>query len=303
MKVLSLFDGISCGRLALEWAGIQVEKYFASEIDKYAICIAKKNYPDTIHIGDIRKVRYMYMQWSKEDRWYWLLWEPKGWLQDTMWKIDKFDLLIWGSPCQNLSRAGNKKWLQWERSGLFFEFVRILKQVKPQYFLFENVASMKNSNKEIITNTLKEIFPDTKCYMINSSLVSAQNRKRYYWTNIPNIVQPEDKNILLQDILQPQYDWENTRLYAIKQKARGFNAGNIFTKKSPTLTSCSWEHNNHIVNVNEKEIIRKLTPIECERLQTLPDNYTAWLSNSQRYRVIGNSWTVDVIAHILSFLK
>lgn len=303
MKVLSLFDGISCGRLALERAVIQVEKYFASEIDKYAICIANKNYPDTIHIGDIQRVRYMYMQWSKEDRWYWLLWEPKGWLQDTMWKIDKIDMVIGGSPCQNLSRAGDKKWFQWDKSILFWEFVRLLREIKPKYFLFENVASMKKSNKEIITSTLKEIFPDTKCYMINSSLVSAQNRKRYYWTNIPNIVQPEDKNILLQDILQPQYDWEDIWLYAIKQKARGFNAGNIFTKKSPTITSCSWEHNNHIVDTNTKEIIRKLTPIECERLQTLPDNYTEWVSNSQRYRVIGNSWTVDVIAHILSFIK
>lgn len=290
MKVLSLFDGISCGRLALERAGIPIKKYFSSEIDKYAIYIAKKNYPDTIHIGSVCDITYV---WGAIYNAY----------TDVTYTTN-IDMVIGGSPCQDLSRAkADGKGLQWERSGLFFEFVRLLNEVKPKYFLFENVASMKKSDKEIITKKLKEIFHDTECYLINSSLVSAQNRKRYYWTNIPNIVQPEDKNIFLQDILQLQYDWEETWLYAIKQRARGFNAGNIFTKKSPTLTSHSWEQNNHIVNVNTKEIIRKLTPIECERLQTLPDNYTAWVSNSQRYKTIGNSWTVDVIAHILSFIK
>lgn len=292
-------------------------------------------------------------------------------------------MIIGGSPCQDLSRAKvDGKGLQWERSGLFFEFVRLLKEVKPKYFLLENVASMKNSDKEIITNTLKEIFPDTECHLINSALVSAQNRKRYYWTNIPNIVQPEDKNILLQDVLQPddeisenfilsdvasfrattnkrsrlvkeweqktwtilanqwkqstdmvsirvgqfnsggQWDrvyspegksvslsanggwrWAKTGLYAIKQKPRGFNVGKFFERKSPTLTSNSWEQNNHIADANEKVVIRKLTPIECERLQTLPDNYTEWISNTQRYKTIWNWWTVDIIAHIFSFIK
>ena len=290
MVILSLFDGISCWRVALERAGILVKKYFASEIDKYAIQIAKKNFPDTIHIWSVTDIECKNRTLSNR-------------VVGETYSVE-IDMVIGGSPCQDLSRAKTDgKGLQWEQSGLFFEFVRLLKQVKPKYFLFENVASMKKSNKEIITSTLKEIFPDTKCYMINSSLVSAQNRKRYYWTNIPNIVQPEDKNILLQDILQPQYDWEETWLYAIKQRARGFNAGNIFERKSPTITSCSWEQNNHIVNVNTKEIIRKLTPIECERLQTLPDNYTEWISNTQRYKCIWNWWTVDVIAHILSFIK
>lgn len=369
MIILSLFDGISCWRVALERAGIPVEKYFASEIDKYAIQIAKKNFPDTIHIWSVTDIEY-----------------KNGTLSNSVvgesYNVE-IDMIIGGSPCQDLSRAKTDgKGLQWERSGLFFEFVRLLKEVKPKYFLLENVASMKNADKETITNTLKEIFPDTECHLINSALVSAQNRKRYYWTNIPNIVQPEDKNILLKDVLQPddeisknfilsdiatfrattnkrsrlvneeenktwtilanqwkqstdmvsirvgqfnsggQWDrvyspegksvslsangggrWAKTGLYAIKQKPRGFNEGNIFEKKSPTITSCSWEHNNHIADAIEKVVIRKLTPIECERLQTLPDNYTEWISNTQRYKCIWNWWTVDVIAHILSFLK
>ena len=317
MKVLSLFDGISCGRLALERAGIQVEKYFASEIDKFAMQIANKNYPDTIHIGDIRKVRYMYAQWNKKDRWYWLLWEPKGWLQDTMWKIDKFDLLIWGSPCQNLSRAGNKKWLQWDKSMLFWEFVRLLKEIKPKYFLFENVASMRKEILQIIFQEFQKIYPKIYMHMIDSLDFVPQKRRRYYFTNFP-FEKPNPNRKNLQDILEDNQIWGNLpedflqRNPKIKQYAntlwvytlpRGFFKGS-FHAVCPTITSSSWKHNNFLIRKNNNEIFtRDFTPIECERLQTLPDNYTAWVSNSQRYKSIGNAWTVDVIAHILSFLK
>ena len=194
MNVLSLFDGISCGRLALDRAGIKIDKYFASEIDKYAIQIAKKNYPDTIHIGSVTNVSYRTwcLRWRNEwciptDMYIWTIW-----------------MVIWGSPCQDLSIAKKwGQWLQWEKSSLFFEYVRILKEVKPKYFLLENVASMKKADKEEITRILTEIYPDTQCYLINSALVSAQQRKRLYWSNIQWVEQPEDKGILLKDILEP----------------------------------------------------------------------------------------------------
>lgn len=362
MNILSLFDWISCGRLALERAGIQVDKYFASEIDKYAIQIAKKNYPDTIHIGSVTEVR----------------WED----------YKNIDMIIWGSPCQDLSIAKKDwKWLQWEKSSLFFEYVRLLKEVKPKYFLLENVASMKKADKEEITRILIEIYPDTQCYLINSALVSAQNRKRLYWTNIQWVEQPDDKNIMLKDILETNVDekyimnesrtnfilnrpknyycpidpekantlrtnygnasaneayvstirvWQFNsggqwdRVYSPEWKSislsangggRGAKTGlyqiklwNIYPKwwqawnvyssewKSATLTHGGrWAADNCWL-YEVAPIIRKLTPIECERLQTLPDNWTEGISNTQRYKAIWNGWTVDVIAHIFSYL-
>lgn len=176
MKVLSLFDGISCGRVALERAGIPVEKYYASEIDRYAISVAQAMYPDTIQVGDVNKLNYL--------------------------ELLDVDIIIGGSPCQDLSIAKqNRQGLRGERSGLFWKYVEALEVIRPKWFLLENVASMKNEDRDAITETLRRIYPDTHCVMINSALVSAQQRKRYYWTNW-HVEQPQDKGILLKDILE-----------------------------------------------------------------------------------------------------
>lgn len=177
MKVLSLFDGISCGRVALERAGIPVETYYASEIDKYAMSAAQAMYPDTIQIGDVCKI-------------------------DFTQYIGKVDMIIGGSPCQDLSIAKqNRQGLQGERSRLFWEYIKALTIIKPKYFLLENVASMKNEDRDAITTVLRGIYPETECIMINSALVSAQQRKRYYWTNW-HVEQPKDKGIVLKDVLE-----------------------------------------------------------------------------------------------------
>ena len=474
LRVLSLFDGISCGQVALERAGIPIEVYYASEIDKYAIQITQKNYPNTIQLGDVTKIDFT---------------EFKG----------KIDLIMGGSPCQDLSIAGKRAGLQGERSGLFYKFVEAIETIKPKYFLLENNVGMPKEAYEEISKLMG-------CYPIeiNSALVSAQTRKRYYWTNIgpqdynlfgfPTcaIQQPENKGILLKDVLENglpyldkadcltaryqgatfPHDYErNQRTMVaepiIYQLPRGNNDGGIKKDKVPTLTQSNWEYNNlcvepikipentvkgyakiapgecmdlthinsktrrgramtekcnclqtqsefyqyikpcalrnrgngkepefngtgkanaltsvqtdsmvceplqigHIGNTNSQAnrvysvknkpvtlkanaggggaktglykidlpdgeyLIRKLTPIECERLQTLPDNYTEFglndediktlakkseikskkeidlkeryvkISNTQRYKAIGNGWTVDVIAHIFSFLE
>lgn len=177
IRVLSLFDGISCGRVALERAGIPVETYYASEIDKYAMSVAQAMYPDTIQIGDVCKI-------------------------DFTQYIGKVDMIIGGSPCQDLSIAKqNRQGLQGERSRLFWEYIKALTIIKPKYFLLENVASMKNEDRDAITAVLRGIYPETECIMINSALVSAQQRKRYYWTNW-HVEQPQDKGILLKDVLE-----------------------------------------------------------------------------------------------------
>ncbi|MGP1582948.1 MAG: DNA (cytosine-5-)-methyltransferase [Candidatus Altimarinota bacterium] len=303
MKVLSLFDGISCGRLAFQRAGIQVKAYFASEIDKYAICIAKKNYPETIHIGSVCEITYVggtiYNAYT-----------------DVTYTTD-IDMIIGGSPCQNLSRAGDKKGFQGDKSILFWEFVRLLREIKPKYFLFENVASMSKSNLQIVFQEFQKIFPKIYVHMIDSLDFTPQKRRRYYFTNFP-FEKPKPNRKKLQDILEDNQIWEKipedflsenpkiqqySNTLGVYTLPRGFFRGS-FNVVCPTVTSSSWQHNNFLIKKENGEIFgRKFTPIECERLQTLPDNYTAGLSNSQRYRVIGNSWTVDVIAHILSFLK
>jgi len=347
MKILSLFDGISCARVALERAGIPVEVYYASEIDKYAMQISAKNYPDIVQLGDVKNLTQSYL---------------------CQGNICNFDLLIGGSPCQDLSIAKkDRKGLDGERSGLFWEYVRILKEVKPKYFILENVNSMPKEAKALITETL-----GVEPIMINAALVSAQNRKRLFWTNIPNVTLPEDRGILLKDILEESVDesfyvknvnlikggtdkktdldfiggirnkdWAKdgknysrnfgqgdrvyspegksttlsalgggrgakTGLYAVPvaiiQTPRGYNKGGIkaLDGKTPTLSSSSWEHNNHLIDNTQ---IRKLTPTECERLMGLDDGYTSGVSNSQRYKMLGNSFHIDVIAHIMSFIK
>ena len=355
MNVLSLFDGMSCGQIALNKAGIKYDAYFASEVDKYAIKVAQANYPDTVQIGDVTQVDHERL--------------PFGGI----------DLLMGGSPCQGFSFAGKQLNFDDPRSKLFFEFVRLKDKLKPKYFLMENVP-MKQESQDIISEYL-----GVKPVMINSSLFSAQNRKRLYWTNIPFDTMPTaDKGIVLQDILEEdgianeamtnklgkshcitaRYNgavWWNS----IQRKQRtmvqvgeadnikGFDSiKRIYSPngKAPTLTTMQGGHrepkvaigrvvnrrldehgvrkdgqldlpftkqlevsdtgkSNCLTTFTKDNVLvngmqwRKLTPLECERLQTVPDNYTNHVSNSQRYKMIGNGWTVDVISHIMKGIK
>ncbi len=380
INVVSFFDGMSCGQLALQKAGIEVENYFACEIDKYAIKVANNNFKNTIQLGDVTKV------FAKD--------------------LPKIDLLIGGSPCQGFSFAGKQLNFEDPRSKLFFEFVRMLKEIRetnPEVlFLLENVK-MKKEFQDIITQHL-----GVEPVEINSALVSAQNRKRLYWTNICNIKQPEDKGIMLKDIVHEYVLVDKEKSYCID--ASYYKGGNfkqyfeksrrqqvfeviesfiipldraiqimdkeyekgkikIVSSKTDNVTTLNPKKQNgtqtyqqdRIYDIHGKMVclsaelsgrfnimvdsdylfgcitpdrienrqngqrfneghkfytltaqdkhgiliegyIRKLTPIECERLQTVPDNFTNCVSNSQRYKMLGNGWTVDVIAHIFSFL-
>ena len=412
MNVLSLFDGMSCGQIALDQLGIPVDKYYAAEIDPYAMRITQNNYPDTIHLGDVTQV------FAKD--------------------LPQIDLLLGGSPCQGFSFAGKQLNFDDPRSALFFEYVRLLKECNPKYFLLENVR-MKQEYQDVISEHL-----GVKPVIINSGLVSAQNRIRLYWTNIPNITQPQDKGIVLKDVLEetPDNFVKMSNTFTARQKgnrcltdmtqekasnlsameyvkngrqgdyiacndngspvqvgmADDINGHDILKRvyspegKSPTLNSMnggnrqpkvscgafrgryeedgstkqqleirkddktntltSVQKDNVVVYKNEqahkenyiklrdesKEKVlatqmnnsknfgnavrekkaftlraarpngvinkeqyyyRKLTPLECERLQTVPDGYTEGVSNTQRYKMLGNGWTVEVIKHIL----
>ena len=276
MKVLSLFDGISCGMVALERANISVERYVAYEIDKCAIQISKKNYPQIEHCGDVTTADFT---------------QYKG-----------FDLLIGGSPCQDLCAIGSKEGLNGTQSKLFFEFVRALNEVRPRYFLLENNASMSNTNKDKISEIL-----GVQPIMIDSSLVSAQLRKRLYWTNIPFVNMPKNKQIKLADIVQPLEEKEEynitermlskipgTRAYKnVWESLRQLNQPLRCITASYSLASTGFS----VIDYQNGQYYAP-TPIECERAQTLPDDYTKGVSNTQRYKCIGNGWTVDVIAHI-----
>ena len=284
MKVLSLFDGISVLRCAL---GDRKVEYFASEIDKHAISISKKNYPDIVHIGDVTKVK----------------------------DIDDVYLLCGGSPCQDLSIAKkDRKGLDGERSGLFWEWVRIWKESKPKYFILENVASMPAKDRDIISAEL-----GVQPIMINASLVSAQNRKRLFWTNIPVVGLPVDRGIALKDILEPDVEGSITQTFtASKSKSSGaglVQIGHIGNSNGQANRVYSDEGKSVTLSANggglgaktglyktESSKIRKLTPVECERLQSLPDNYTAGISNTQRYRCLGNAFNCEVIKFIISFM-
>lgn len=292
MNVLSLFDGISCGRVALQRAGINVDEYYASEIDKYAIKVSLDNWPDIIHIGDVRKVSY------------------KGgvlYTESGNFSV-RIDLVIGGSPCQSLSNLGDGTGLE-GKSGLFYHFLRIRDEIRAENpnvkFMLENVVGMKDSIETISAEI------GTQPIMIDSSLVSAQMRKRYYWTNIDGVVAPEDRGILLKDILEPvphksaiitesRQQWLLTSDTAERMLRKRYAA--IDPEQALCLTARSdpsW--NCNYVTRNGK--ITKLSVIEYERLQTLPDNYTKAVSNSQRYKCLGNGWTVDVISHIFSYWK
>lgn len=405
MNVLSLFDGMSCGRIALRELGIEPEHYYASEIDKFAISQTRLNFPDTIHLGDVTKWREWEIDWGT------------------------IDLILAGSPCQGFSFAGKQLAFDDPRSKLFFVFVDILNHVKALnpdvFFLLENV-NMKKEHMRVITE-----YCGVHPVNINSNLVSAQNRNRWYWTNIrtrkvglfgeihSDIPQPKDEGILLRDILEEEVDEKyylsekairyisndkrmekrftqidgdkapcllagghgagnHSDMDLILQRPRGNNKGNVFRGKTPTLSSNAWEQNNvlhSIIQLNESKesggiqpyqqnrvydangqcpallaemsgrshailsvrqkrnlkdqdgksnsllassykgsqangmtlvetsSIRRLTPIECSRLQTVPDWYKWDCSDTQIYRLLGNGWTIKVIRHILSFLK
>lgn len=333
ITVLSLFDGMSCGQLALQKLGVKVKAYYASEIDTHAIKVAMKNFPNTIQLGDVTKV------FAKD--------------------LPKIDLLIGGSPCQGFSFAGKQLAFDDPRSKLFFEFVRLKEECQPTYFMLENVKMKKEF--EFVISKYMGIEP----IEINSALVSAQNRVRLYWTNIGaypygifeqlvcQIPQPKDKGILLRDILEEDVpakfylsdkmkDWLTN--HAIKR-------GTTFKKldgnqKASCLTSTEAKGNlsndyvlahrkitrlnntsdfvpqgdriydidgtspallaqmscrTHAILDNELNL-RRLTPTECERLQTVPDGYTECVSDTQRYRMLGNGWNIDTIVHILSYL-
>lgn len=339
ITVLSLFDGMSCWRLALERAWIPVRRYFASEIDKYAIQVATKNFPDIHQIGDAEWVKVYYNITCGKDSWYHI--KSKIW-DYRVWELG-IDLLVGGSPCQWFSNAGKGLNFKDHRSKLFFEFVRILNEAKPRYFLLENVK-MKKEWQNIISEHLFGVQP----VEIDSALLSAQRRKRLYRAGKRNedwsysqvmISQPEDKGILLKDILEQEVDpkfylsdkaielmikylkpdYEITgkgntlttelahtigknmspRLVAetgaaLYNRAHWRFRGSLHGDKSPTIRC---QVNGNILCLT-KDYLRRLTPIECERLQTLPDNYTEWVSNSQRYKMLWNGRTVDVIAHI-----
>lgn len=341
MNVLSLFDGMSCGRIALERAGIKVDKYFASEIDKYAIKVSKANWQDITHIGDVTKVSYA---------------DGVLYTEVGNFQVGKIDLLIAGSPCQGFSMAGKQLAFDDVRSKLYFVFESIWKAILAENLdakvLLENVK-MKQEHKDVISTRL-----NLQPVAINSYLVSAQNRYRLYWTNTEGVTQPIDKGIFLKDILQDEIDdkylikrgrlewlknfgevkekdgyvafnpakakcltvrsepsWNCT--YVVGGVVQGKLWGDVNGElkqsnirqgnrvyapngKSPSMTASSWESNKLLLS---EGLVRKLTPTECERLQTVPDNYTNHVSDSQRYKMLGNGWTVDVIAHIFKGLK
>jgi len=282
INVLSLFDGMSCGQIALNKLGVKYDKYYASEIDKWAIEITKKNYPDTIHLGDVRNVR-------GED-------------------LPKIDLLFGGSPCQSFSNAGNQTGFDGS-SGIFWEYVRVLREVKPKYFMLENVK-MKKEWQDIITKEL-----GVEPIAINSSLVSGQNRPRLYWTNIPGIGQPEDKGIKLKDILEDdatvgkQYLMTESSMAYMDRLRNGkprweYHKNPLDGKAACIVASFYKLAGFGVLDYrNSGKPCRRLTPVECERLQTVPDNYTEGVSKTQRYKMIGNGWTADVIAHIFSHME
>ena len=287
MKVLSLFDGISCGQVALQRAGVPVSIYFASEIERAPIECTLKNYPLTVQLGDVVKVREM---------------AEAGFFNDI-------DLLIGGSPCQGFSHAGMQEGFSDPRSALFFEFVRIKNAIKPRYFLLENVK-MRKEWLNLIT-----IYMNCEPVFIDSADFSAQSRKRYYWTNIPvNPWQPS--GVTLKDVLQtPNYEIY-TRDKPFQPKSNqaksgcihgsGGNAGGNHSQMDVVCLDGEKPKVNHSgkrIEIFSNEKVRRYSVTECERLQTLPEGYTASMKKTNAYKAIGNGWTVDVLAHIFRGLS
>lgn len=284
INVLSLFDGMSCGQIALERAGIKVNNYYAAEIDKYAIKVTQANYPDTIQLGDVTNIDF-----------------------DA---LPQMDLLIGGSPCQGFSFAGKQLNFDDPRSALFFEFVKALKANHPTYFLLENVK-MKQEYQDIISEHL-----GVEPIEINSSLVSAQNRRRLYWTNIPNIEQPEDKGLKASDFLGDFTDSSrvldrditlvesNGNIEKVGFYGKNSNSQRVYGihKKLPTLLTNNTGGNNPLwISINKT--VRMASVGLCEWLQTVPQDYTNHVSSPQRYKMLGNGWTVDVIKHIFGYME
>jgi DNA (cytosine-5)-methyltransferase 3A len=275
INVLSLFDGMSCGQIALQKAGIKVNKYFASEIDEHAIKVTQHNFPNTIQLGDVTKI-------NAEN-------------------LPKIDLIIGGSPCQGFSFAGKQLNFNDPRSKLFFEFVRLKNELNPTYFLLENVR-MKKEYKDVISEYL-----GVEPIEINSSNFVAQNRPRLYWANF-KIEKPKEKSYQLKDFL---LDDNDERIEKFKLSEKAIEYMNRLRNGKPR-----WNYHTNPLNGNAacltanmykgipygviKEKLRKLTPVECERLQGVPDNYTNVISNTQRLRMLGNGWTVNVIEYIFS---
>jgi DNA (cytosine-5)-methyltransferase 3A len=275
---------MSCGRIALERAGIKPTEYYASEIEESAMTVSRKNYPDIQHIGSVTDI--------------------KG--ND----YPNIDLFLGGSPCTGFSHAGKGLAFDDPRSKLFFEYVRILEECKPTYFLLENVV-MKKEWEDVIT---KELGVDP--ILINSSLVSAQNRKRLYWTNIPNVTQPDDKGIVLRDVIQDvehkkvdrtriKQSWDTKNYFQYDLSGKGHKSQDqrayYVDGKHGTLPSNGL--GSKVKALMDNADIIQLNVIECERLQTLPDNFSEGVSNTKRLAMIGNGWTVDVISHIIKGIK
>lgn len=281
MKVLSLCDGMSCGHIALDRAGVNVDKYFAAEIKEIGIKVTKYNYPDTIHIGDVNKVAY-----------------NDGILHTEYGDFETdIDIVMFGSPCQTFSVAMKKDLRvgleNKEKSGLFLECYRILKEVNPKYFLMENVARMKRDDMDFITG-LMGVEP----VRINSKLVSAQLRDRLYWTNIPNVTIPQDKGIILQDILTSGYtDREKARALLVSDSRPLTTKDRMIHRyRSTGFTTLVWEQ------YGNDESVRYMNQTELERCQTVPEGYTECLTRNEAADVLGDGWTVDVIAHIFKGL-
>lgn len=301
MIVLSLFDGISCGQVALERVGIKIDKYFASEIKKHAIKVTQLHYPNTIQIGDVRNVSY-----------------NNGILHTDNGDFDvgKIDILMGGSPCQDFSasrtflRKDRAYGLDGDRSGLFYEWLRIREECKPRYWLLENVKMRNNAKKEL------DDCIGVKGVEINSSLVSFQNRIRYYWTNISNVIPPKDRGINFQDYKDKDYEYcKQFKCPVNKTCIRAWNDGKgpegnsmrhcinvTYAEKIGTLRTKQYRIPNSGL-VEFDNFCRFLTRREIELAQTLPIGYTDCLSYNQMQDVCGDGWTVDVIAHIFKGLK
>lgn len=291
LNVLSLFDGISCGQVALQRAGIEVNKYYASEIEQHPIAITQYNFPDTIQLGDINNWREWDIDWNS------------------------IDIVIGGSPCQGLTLAGKKLQLEDPRSKLFFVYIDILnhlRNINPDIkFFLENVKM--NSESEAKFNELTGYNP----YKVNSNLVSAQNRQRNYWTNIEGFNIPKDKNKLVKDVIRQE---DNDKYHLSVKHLQAFHKSynwksTSINGKSPTLMASYYKqppHSPYIPCEESESGYRMFSPVECERLQTLPDDYTKYgdydgavkeVAKTNRYKAIGNCWTVDIITEFFRGLK
>lgn len=309
INVLSLCDGMSCGHIALDQAGFKVNKYFAAEIKDIAIKVTKDNYPDTIHIGDVNKISY-----------------KDGILHTEIGDFEEqIDLVIFGSPCQSFSiamRTEHRIGMEdKEKSGLFLECHRILNEVNPKYFLMENVASMKNEDRDVITKMI-----GVNPIRVNSEIIAPALRDRYYWTNIPNIEPLVRKNISLQDILTEGYTNRSKGHCLVVVDCRPLTTpvkmfhryhykgfGNLIFKDKEHYEKCVEYYNTNYRGMPAKDIpvdetdvfdgVRFLNQIELERCQTVPEGYTRCLSRNEAADVLGDGWTVDVIAHFFKYMK